>query len=417
MSENIMNINLKRIVSLFLAAALLCFVLSGCSTPEMNSEEKYNCVVISGLSANKPRPDTSMIQEDLMETARTYGRVQVIRLDGKPALADTLSIDQRSGFYTEAQLEERAKSQTDFIETSIAAVQAEAPECDLLAALRLSADTVEAKEGETNTLLIFSNGLNTVSPLDMSEIILKTMDTAATVEALQDQAAIPDLSGFDQVRFFMLGETALPQEPLTPQDKAALKDLWTKIFCAAGLEESQLSFISTPTPESEPVEGLPPVSTVTVLQEDNAIASGEVQGNGINVTLSQNSVTFIPDTAELVSPSAAVEALRTTAETLTQRSDIQVLIVGQTATVGQADSCRQLSLERAQCVAGILQQLGVDAAQLNCIGLGYDPSPLRVQDIAPDGSTLVEEQAMQNRVVHILDANTPLAQEILEQCQ
>ena len=165
------------------------------------------------------------------------------------------------------------------------------------------------------------------------------------------------------------------------------------------------------------MEGLPPVSTVTVLQEDNAIASGEVQGNGINVTLSQNSVTFIPDTAELADPSAAKEALSPTAETLTQHSDIQVLIVGQTATVGQADSCRQLSLERAQCVAGILQQLGVDAAQINCIGLGYDPSPLRVQDIAPDGSTLVEEQAMQNRVVHILDANTPLAQEILEQCQ
>lgn len=417
MSENIMNINLKRIVSLFLAAALLCFVLSGCSTPEMNSEEKYNCVVISGLSANKPRPDTSMIQEDLMETARSYGQVQVIRLDGKPALADTLSIGQRSGFYTEAQLAERAKSQVDFIEASIAAVQAEAPECDLLGALQLAAAAAEAKEGETNTLLVFSNGLNTVSPLNMSETILKTVDTTVTVKALQNQAAIPDLSDYDQVKFFMMGQTAPPQEPLTPQDKAALKDLWTKIFCAAGLEESQLSFISTPTPESEPVEGLPPVSTVTVLQEDNAIASGEVQGNGINVTLSQNSVTFIPDTAELVSPSAAVEALRTTAETLTQRSDIQVLIVGQTATVGQADSCRQLSLERAQCVAGILQQLGADAAQLTCIGLGYDPSPLRVQDISPDG-TLDEEQAIHNRVVHILDANTPLAQEIiLEQCK
>ena len=407
---------MKKIISLILSAAMLSGILTGCGTPE----PKNNCVVIVSKSANLPAPDPSMLEGDLMQTARSNGQVQVIRLDGQPVLTDTLSMNQRPGFYTEAQLEERAKEQVNFLESAIAAVEAQAPECNLLGALQLAADSVEAKEGETNSLLICSNGLNTVSPLNMAAgQILKTIDIESTVSALQEKGAIPDLSDFNEVKVFMLGRTAPPQEPLTPQDKTALQELWTKIFYAAGLNEAQVTFVNTPTRESDPVEGLPPVSTVTVLHEDNAITTGETQqsNGGINVTLSRNSVAFIPDTAELADPSTAEDALRPTAQALAQNSETQVLIIGQTATVGEAEFCRKLSLERAQCVADILEKLGANTMQLTCLGLGYDPSPLRVQDVSPDSGALVEEQAIRNRVVHILDATTPLAQEILKEYQ
>ena len=149
------------------------------------------------------------------------------------------------------------------------------------------------------------------------------------------------------------------------------------------------------------------------------ITTGKTQqsNGGINVTLSRNSVAFIPDTAELADPSTAEDALRPTARTLAQNSETRVLIIGQTATVGEAKFCRKLSLERAQCVAELLEKLGANTMQLTCLGLGYDPSPLRVQDVSPDSGALVEEQAIRNRVVHILDATTPLAQEILKQYQ
>ena len=407
---------MKKIISLILSAAMLSGILTGCGTPE----PKNHCVVIVSKSANLPAPDPSMLEGDLMQTARSNGQVQVIRLDGQPVLTDTLSMNQRPGFYTEAQLEERAKEQVNFLESAIAAVEAQAPECNLLGALQLAADSVEAKEGETNSLLICSNGLNTVSPLNMAAgQILKTIDIESTVSALQEKGAIPDLSDFNEVKVFMLGRTAPPQEPLTPQDKTALQELWTKIFYAAGLNEAQVTFVNTPTRESDPVEGLPPVSTVTVLHEDNAITTGETQqsNGGINVTLSRNSVAFIPDTAELADPSTAEDALRPTAQALAQNSETQVLIIGQTATVGEAEFCRKLSLERAQCVADILEKLGANTMQLTCLGLGYDPSPLRVQDVSPDSGALVEEQAIRNRVVHILDATTPLAQEILKEYQ
>lgn len=407
---------MKKIISLILSAAMLSGILTGCGTPE----PKNNCVVIVSKSANLPAPDPSMLEGDLMQTARSNGQVQVIRLDGQPVLTDTLSMNQRPGFYTEAQLEERAKERLNLLESAIAAVEAQAPECNLLGALQLAADSVEATENETNALLICSSGINTVAPLNMSEVVLKAIDIEATVSALQEKGAIPDLSDYDQVKFFMLGRTAPPQEPLTPQDKTALQELWTKILYAAGLNEAQVTFVTTPTRESDPVEGLPPVSTVTVLHEDNAITTGETQqqsNGGINVTLSQNSVAFIPDTAKLADPSTAEDALRPTAQALAQNSETQVLIIGQTATVGEAEFCRKLSLERAQCVADILEKLGANTMQLTCLGLGYDPSPLRVQDVSPDSGALVEEQAIRNRVVHILDATTPLAQEILTQYQ
>lgn len=410
---------MKKIISLILSAAMLSSILTGCGTPERNSEPKKNCVVIVSQSANLPAPDPSLLQEDLMQTARSNGQVQVIRLDGQPVLTDTLSMNQRPGFYTEAQLEQLAKERLNLLESAIAAVEAQAPECNLLGALQLAADSVEAKEGETNSLLICSNGLNTVSPLNMGGLVLKTIDIESTVSALQEKGAIPDLSDFNEVKVFMLGRTAPPQEPLTPQDKSALQELWTKILYAAGLNEAQVTFVTTPTRESDPVEGLPPVSTVTVLHEDNAVTTGEMQqsNGGINVTLSQNSVAFIPDTAKLADPSTAEDALRPTAQALTQNSETQVLIIGQTATVGEAEFCRKLSLKRAQCVADLLEKLGANTMQLTCLGLGYDPSPLRVQDVSPDSGALVEEQAIRNRVVHILDATTPLAQEILTQYQ
>ena len=399
---------MKKIISLILSAAMLSGILTGCGTPERNSEPKKNCVVIVSQSANLPALDPSLLQEDLMETARSNGQVRVIRLDGQPVLTDTLSMNQRPGFYTEAQLEQRAKEQLNLLESAIAAVEAQAPECNLLGALQLAADSVEATENET--LLICSNGINTVAPLNMSEVVLKTIDIESTVSTLQEKGAIPDLSDYTEVKVFMLGRTAPPQEPLTPQDKTALQELWTKILYAAGLNEAQVTFVTTPTRESDPVEGLPPVSTVTVLHEDNAITTGETQqqsNGGINVTLSQNSVAFIPDTAKLADPSTAEDALRPTAQALAQNSETQVLIIGQTATVGEAEFCRKLSLERAQCVADLLEKLGANTMQLTCLGLGYDPSPLRVQDVSPDSGALVEEQAKRNRVVHILDATTP----------
>ena len=203
---------MKKIISLILSAAMLSGILTGCGTPE----PKNNCVVIVSKSANLPAPDPSMLEGDLMQTARSNGQVQVIRLDGQPVLTDTLSMNQRPGFYTEAKLEERAKERLNLLESAIAAVEAQAPECNLLGALQLAADSVEATENETNALLICSSGINTVAPLNMSEVVLKAIDIEATVSALQEKGAIPDLSDYDQVKFFMLGRTAPPPRTAHP---------------------------------------------------------------------------------------------------------------------------------------------------------------------------------------------------------
>ena len=398
---------MKKIVSAALAAILFCCALSGCGIAGETPSVKSNLTVIAARQANQPAPALSLMSDDLFEAARSAGEVSAIRLDGDPALADRFSVAEKAGFYTASQLDSRASGQAAQIEARIEAITAEAPESDLLAALCLAGRCAERADGETNTLEIFSNGLTTVDPLDMTAAVLHNLAVDEIIAALAERQALPDLSGYDAVRFYQLGETEAPQDPLTQRDQAALEAFWLALLTSCGLDESQITFVSTPSADSgAPAEGLPPISTVTVLQEGNAIA----QTDGINVTLDRSSVAFLADTSELADPAAAREALRPTAATLTAHPELQVLVVGQTATVEQADICRELSLRRAERIAQELQALGADAGQITCVGMGCEPSPLRVDDLADDGS-LIEELAEQNRVVHILDASTPLARQ------
>lgn len=401
----------KSFVRIVCCIVLFCCTLTGCSFSSEPSEPKNNLTVIAARQANQPAPDVTLIKEDLFQTARSFGQVHMIRLDGAPVLEDTFSITPKDGFYTKAQLDSRASNQAAQIQSAIESIIAQEPETDLLGALCLAGRCVEQKEGETNTLLVFSNGLSTCPPLDMTVTVLHNLDAEQIIKSLDEQQAVPDLSKYAAVKIYQFGETESPQDPLTQKDKVALQQLWTSILIASGLDESCITFVDTPpTDDNNDFAELPPISTVTVIQDENAIASSGK--SGINITLPESSVSFVPDTDRLTNPDTTRTALQPTADTLLKYPDIQVLIIGQTATAGDIDSCRELSLRRAQRVSQALKNLGVKDEQIQCIGLGYEPSPLHVEDLAADGS-LLEDQAKKNRVVHIIDASTPLAQEIL----
>lgn len=409
----------KSIIGILCCAAFLCCMLTGCGFSNDTSAPTSNLTVIAAKQANQPAPDIDLIKEDIFQTASSYGQVSIIRLDGAPALVKTLSVKQKDGFYTAGQLDSRASNQAAQIQTSIEGIISEVPECNLLNALCLAGRCVDRAEGETNTLEVFSNGLNTVAPLDMTVTVLHNLDVEDIVQQLNDQKALPDLSNYDSVKIYQLGETEPPQSPLTQKDIAALEDLWTAILTAGGLDESKIEFVDTPSTDNGDdaalKETLPSISTVTVIQDENTItASAEGAESGINITLTENRVSFIPNSCDLTDTDAARIALQPTANTLVANPDIHILIIGQTATVGDAEFCQELSLQRAQRVSQELTNLGVTGSQMQCIGLGYEPSPLHIKDISADG-VLLEDQAQQNRVVHIIDASTELAQQILAQ--
>lgn len=130
--------------------------------------------------------------------------------------------------------------------------------------------------------------------------------------------------------------------------------------------------------------------------------------------LDETQIMFVSNKAVFVSEEKAKAALKPVAEITLAHPDHPVLLAGTTATDGEQASCVQLSSQRAEAVKNLLvTALGVPSEQLLTVGLGYaaDPFP-RGQDRDSSGN-FVESGAVKNRRVVVLDANDPIAQDIL----
>lgn len=405
----------KLIISCVIFTILSSLLLSGCGngdrSADVTDQKTTNVTLIEALQSNQPAPSLNLIDDLLVDVSRTFGSVNLIRLDGKPTLLDTLTIPRKKGgLYTKTQLDDIATSQASKIEAAAAQVVAEAPESDLLSALRLAGQCVQPVEGEENNLIIFSNGISTVAPLDMSVSLLQNMDIDATVQTLEKTNNIPDLSTYDKVEFYQLGETLDPQHALSENKKKILKELWENVFCAAGLTSDQIMFNDTPSiNDGENATNLPPIKVITTVETDNAIQS---QSQDVNLSFSEKTISFTPNTAKFSDIDSAKEALQPLVDILSE-NPVDIVAVGQTATVGEAESSLTLSKSRAEAVASLLKSMGVQQI-VAAIGCGYSSSnPLHVKDIDENGN-LLEEKAARNRIVSILDASTPLAQNIIQ---
>ena len=92
---------------------------------------------------------------------------------------------------------------------------------------------------------------------------------------------------------------------------------------------------------------------------------------------------------------------------------IDINIAGMTATYGDSESCKELSLERANAVKNIIMQAdpSIKESQMVVLGLGYADNDLRVQDII--NGEFVEEQAQKNRAVYILGENASVIDQLI----
>lgn len=131
--------------------------------------------------------------------------------------------------------------------------------------------------------------------------------------------------------------------------------------------------------------------------------------------INETQVQFVPDTDEFIDRAKAEEVLKPVAEAILAAPDHSVMIAGTTATYGDQASSVDLSEKRAEAVKELLiNTYDVPESQLKSIGLGYEQDPFtRGKDIDGNGN-FVESEAKKNRRVVILDAEDPIAQELLE---
>lgn len=130
--------------------------------------------------------------------------------------------------------------------------------------------------------------------------------------------------------------------------------------------------------------------------------------------LNSTQVMFVADKATFLDEAAAKEALKPVAEVILAHPDHPILLAGTTATDGTQEECVDLSNRRAAAVKDLLvSAFGVPESQLQSVGLGYEADPfVRGQDRDANGK-FVESEGAKNRRVIVMDANDPIAQELL----
>ena len=131
--------------------------------------------------------------------------------------------------------------------------------------------------------------------------------------------------------------------------------------------------------------------------------------------INETQVQFVINEATFIDEEKAKEALKPVADAILAHPDHSILLAGTTATDGTQESCVDLANRRCEAVKNLLvDTYGVPEAQLETIGLGYELDPFeRGQDRDANGN-FVESEGRKNRRVVVLDAEDPIAQELMK---
>ena len=221
--------------------------------------------------------------------------------------------------------------------------------------------------------------------LDASRVVIKIYD--------EERTELADL------RADSSGRAASKEvEGLLPQTV-----YYMAIFCEYERDETIDYTLTIKSPE----EAAPAGATVEAPEETLVFT--------VPFELNSTQVMFVADQAVFVSEADAKAALAPVAEIILAHPDHPILIAGTTATSGEQASCVRLSNRRAEAVKNMLTEtFGVPASQLLTIGLGYEADPFaRGQDRDASGK-FVESEWAKNRRVIILDAEDPIARELLD---
>lgn len=412
-----MNI-VKKFVTISIAA-LISFgdVLTGCGSA--SASDPTHIVVIYGNHNNAPTPDLSVIEDQFLDAASTYGSITVVEDDGSPYIAVRETASKPAANISSTNRERKAKR---FITEVGEKIQSEAipktAEVNTIKAIQLGTRELSDKSGK-KILVIMDSCVSTTGALDLTQGYLENLNVDETISMLDSNKEIPDFSNVDEIVPYGIGDVSSPQKELGNVARSNLISLWEGIFAAGGCEASTCKSTVFSAEESGTNAEMPSVSTISVKENiGDQQYDGETSSEPLSfsasdiVEIPESTVAFIQDTADFQDVDSSKATLEPLAKTL-KSEDAKCVLIGMTATSGEADSAKTLSRQRAEAVSGILQQLGVSKEQIICIGTGYDSTPFHVQDIDENGN-LDESLAVRNRCVLAVCVENKIAAELIK---
>lgn len=380
---------IKKILVVLLISAISLLSLCGCSAEQ--PVEPMNVAVVTLNGQNMPKYDQAAMDSliDQAVSSDSNSTVSLIIADGEPHLAgETICFSTKqakNGPHWDEEKETRHKQ----IDALLTQYQASTPGTDLLNAIRLAGRQLQSGQNPHKLLAIMHCGLNTASPLMMQNTDITSLGEN-TVQQLKDAGYLADLSGCE-VQWFFFGDTDGDQPVLNPAQTASLQTFWESYLTACGA--ASVTFEST-LPSTGQIAEAPPVPVVAAATTNIDLTTP--------ISLDPEIVSFQPNSAQLSDKEAAQQQLADIVKTMCA-SNGQFLLAGSTASTQESPqrmSNQQFGLLRAQAVRELLCDMGVDSANLVCIGLGDTNTSIR---------STTDDQA--NRTVWLVPMEDPLAAE------
>lgn len=395
--------------------AILVSSLTGCESPfssetKDTNTEPVNVAVVNASNSNSVSLDLTELQPEIAEVCGSSGYFSYIVCDGDPFIVFHDAVQIESEGLSESTYMRRVNSKAAEMTDSISSAVPKTEEVDLLKAISLAAKDLSGRENPV--IIVYSNGLSTTGVLDMTQLAsVDQIDVTATVDKLKSSYSVPDLTNIE-VQFYIT-ETAGSQLPLSDKEERMLSDLWKGIVEAGGGVYTPSYYL----PDNVSVlDSAPSVSPVAVSDIESDVVEvtlddiPEELPENFEITIDEEAIAFVAGTAEVMDEKLARSKIAPLAETIIS-NNIDIALIGSTATVGDAQSSVVLSEERCQTIASLLRDAGV-TTNIVIKGYGYsDSNPYYTCDVQ-DG-VLVEEIAATNRKVVIIGLNSDQAKKIL----
>ena len=255
------NARIALSVLLALILAVSSLTLCSCSRQEV---PKIDLVLILGIRGNSIPFSLGVLDDIVHEAAYSYGSVTVIPVDADPSVAASIEYEAPGVNIDETRHIYEAQVNAKKTKAALNQVMADSEEADLLTAINLGANRLRLSTADVKKLLIVDSGLSTSGLLDFSASQLIYDSPDHIIEQLKEKRSLPDLRGVD-VTVLGLGQTALPQAPLTTEYEEMLHDIWSGILSAA--EPGSLVMDPMPLPTRTINVTFPTVSTMEVIAE------------------------------------------------------------------------------------------------------------------------------------------------------
>ena len=356
-----------------------------------SAETPSKLIIISGNHANAYQPDWQLLEDKITEACKKNSEIQLILDDGKP-FVNSVNLEKIDTSLSEKNFSEKAKKNTVEVLAACMTTAAQTEEVDVFSAISLAERCVDPDA--ENEIVIIDSMLSTKGAINFIETPVFALDIESSVKSFENM--LPNLRN-TTISVYGLGEVAGEQQALSSDDYDTLTKFYSSLFEKIGCD-----FRIDRTPyltRTEPDSSLPNVSECLVREETgkmNTLSDGTVY------ELPPEALSFRPDTANFTDKEKSKEKLSDFAEKIADTDNIT--LVGMTASFGDAESSRTLSLQRAEAVKALLHELGVQV-NITCIGKGFDPNPLHTPDLNADGS-LNETAAQKNRTVLAMTEKT-----------